>query len=173
MFVLEIFIEGTKATLYTVRKLDEDVSETSKFFTREITSEYKDGVIELMTLLKDQMANKYGAHENFFTRNENIASGLPPNRLYPMERGMKTVYFTENPIRLYALKLSDEIAILFNGGLKLTKGAAQDDPNVSVYFKEANEFARKILKAKEDEYICQDGRYMVDYDGRKNKIEIE
>ena len=59
------------------------------------------------------------------------------------------------------------MVVLFNGGLKFTKGTAQDDPNVSRYFYEANDYAESIINAINDGTICISFKTMVSFNGDK------
>lgn len=166
MFV-EIFSdEGSKVTFYTVRHEGAEFSETEIFFRKVYSGEYKEDVQKLTRLLSNQIANRYGAHEKYFNRHEMLAAALPPKKYNPFKKE-KAISFAHSPLRLYALKLSESVVVLFNGGLKLTDGPAQDDPNVSIHFHEANEYSRKILQAIKDGMICLKHKYMVDFQGNK------
>ncbi|MDC9721977.1 MAG: hypothetical protein PSN34_04290 [Urechidicola sp.] len=165
---VEVFSdEGSKVTFYTVRKEDADISETEDFFRRvSEKTEYQEDALKLVRLLSNQIANLYGAHEKYFNRHERNATALPPKK-YHTFKAEDIISFSYSPLRLYTLKISDSIVVLFNGGIKLTKGSAQDDPNVSMYFHEANEYAKKITQAIKENMICINEKSMVDFQGNK------
>ncbi len=165
---VEVFSdEGNKVTFYTVRKEDSEISETEDFFKRvSEKAEYYEDTLKLVRLLSNQIANLYGAHEKYFNRYERKATALPPKK-YRAFKAEEVVSFSYSPLRLYTLKISESIVVLFNGGIKLTDGRAQDDPNVSMYFHEANEYASRIIQAIKDDMICLNEKSMVDFQGNK------
>ena len=166
MFVEVFSDKGSKVTFYTVREEGAEFSETEIFFRKVYESEYKEDVQKLTRLLSNQIANKYGAHKKYFNRHERLAVALPPKKYNPFKKE-EAISFAYSPLRLYSLKVSDSIVVLFNGGLKFTDGSAQNDPNVSIHFHEANEYARKILQAIKDGMICLNFKSMVDFQGNK------
>lgn len=165
---VEVFSdEGSKVTFYTVRKEGAEISETEDFFRRvSEKTEYQEDVYKLVRLLSNQIANLYGAHEKYFNRHERKATALPPKK-YRTFKTEKVINFSYSPLRLYTLKISESIVVLFNGGIKLTGGKAQGDPNVSMYFHEANEYARRIIQAIKEDMICINKKSMVDFQGNK------
>ena len=68
-----------------------------------------------------------------------MADGLPP----PAKQMKLSELELENDLRLYCLRANEHIVFLFNGGIKTTD-KAQNCPNVSSYFKQANKLADKI-----------------------------
>lgn len=169
MFVEVFYDKGSKATFYTVRKLNSEISETQDFLERISNTPYKGKLYSVISLLTNEIGDKYGAHQKYFSRNERMAIAFPPRPYKPFE-GETVKNFSYSPIRLYALRVSDSIIVLFNGGLKFTKGSAQNDPNINMYFYQANDYAQRILKAIEDETICLSFKSMVNFDGTKNII---
>jgi hypothetical protein len=75
------------------------------------------------------------------------------------------VEFEGNPLRLYCLYISNNMIFLFNGGIKTTD-KAQDCPNVSKYFRDAERFTKMI-----DEGI-RSGELILD-EGKQNIINYE
>ncbi|AUP79132.1 hypothetical protein [Flavivirga eckloniae] len=169
MFVEVFSEEGSKVTFYTIRKEGAEFSETEIFFRKVYESDYKEDVQKLAHLLSNQIANKYGAHEKYFNRHERLATALPPKKYNPFKKE-KAISFAHSPLRLYTLKVSESVVVLFNGGLKFTKGSAQEDSNVSIHFHEANECSRKILEAIKEGMICLSHKTMVDFQGNKTII---
>ena len=170
MFALEVFSsKGKKVTFYTVRKEGSKLTETEMFFRKIYQNEHKKDLLKMTRLLSHNIANLYGAHEKYFNRHENNAVAFPP-RSYRKFKKEKYLSFSYSPLRLYAMKISESIVILFNGGLKYSDGSAQDDSGVSMTFHEANHFSNKITEAISDGRICINFKSMVDFNGNKKII---
>ena len=167
MFVGVFSDESKKVTFYTVYKEEDCISETEDFFRRMYQSEYTEHTKRLARLISESIGNKYGAHEKYFSRHERLASALPP-KPHDSFWTEEIISLKNSPLRLYALRISYSVVVLFNGGLKMTNGSAQDDPNVSIYFLEAQRFAKKIIDAINEEMICVSHKSLVDFQGNKN-----
>lgn len=145
-FVLEIWDdEGSGATFYTVRKSNSKTAETDSFISKyKDHPKYGSYLTELLTLLYDIIAEE-GAKIHFFKRPEGTSTALPPRgKLYEFK-----LNFKDFPLRLYCLRLSDGLVVLFNGGHKTT-GLAHDSKAVSMKLNEANTFAKAINNAIDD-----------------------
>lgn len=119
---------------FTVRDENLELSEFERFLERHM------GVPEVETEFADLLAwlerlGNDGAEERFF-RHEQRAQALPPNLRY------LDIHY-EKQLRLYCLRLSERAVFLFCGGIKTT-AKAQNCPNVSQYFRDAQQFCRKI-----------------------------
>lgn len=103
-----------------------------------------------------------GALKVFF-RFENAAQAIPPSGTYKVE----DIYinYANFPLRLYCLRISETLVVLFNGGEK-TADTAQGG-KTSMAFLEANIFAKRILSALicKDIYITDDQRAFRYYNG--------
>lgn len=143
-FAVEIFDDtGIHCTFYTVRWQDTDETETDKFFQKfENNKELERPLTELAAFLNQVIANEHGALDDFF-RFENAAQAIPPSGKYNV--GELHLNFNKFPLRLYCLKLTNQIVILFNGNEKTTQTA--QGGNTSMAFHEANQFASKIIEA--------------------------
>ena len=163
IFALQLFDDGgRKCTLYTVTKDGEEWSETEKFFRRFHQSEFKRPLQELAMLLQDTIGDRYGARDHYF-RNENNAMALPPRG--ELALGDLTINYSDFPLRLHCLRISDKLLVLFNGGIKTSQKAQHGA--TSTAFREANAFARKIVQAMVEKQIgtSDDERYFMDHDG--------
>jgi len=151
---------GKKCTLYSVRWQDSELNETDKFFLRLQENEKLNKPLTDLALLLEYISEEKGALEDFF-RFENQAQALPSNRALS-EIEVKTRNF---PLRLYCLKLTDNLLILFGGGEK-TANTAQEG-KTSMAFHEANLFAKRILKSLQDKdiYITTDERELRYFNG--------
>ncbi|HLV41161.1 MAG TPA: hypothetical protein VKY37_02690 [Brumimicrobium sp.] len=168
ILALEIFEEHEKCTFYTIRQVleeDEDLpSETEKFFRKFYADDnYKECVEEILDLL-DYIGEKRGANIHLF-RPESKADGLPKN-----EKKLCNdlcLDFAHFPLRLYCLRITDEILILFNGGIK-DAGKAQQSKS-SMAFNEAQIFCTRIHKAFVEKEIRIEGNKIV---GNQEIIEL-
>jgi hypothetical protein len=135
--------EGDKCILYTVKWLDSDYSETDKFFLKSKKYvELKEYFQELAKFLSQIIADEDGALTDYF-RDEREAEGLPPKKVVKKEN--VTFFCINYPLRLYCLRINEQIVVLFNGDEK-TSDVAQDG-KTSMTFYEAQGFATRIKKA--------------------------
>jgi hypothetical protein len=141
-FALEIFDDqGQVCTFYTVRWEDANLSETDKFFQKfRYDEQLKNSLRELASFLQVVIGDEYGALEYFF-RFENAAQALPPSGTYKVQDVF--IYYGNFPLRLYCLRISENLVVLFNGAEK-TAATAQGG-RTSMAFQEANIFAKRML----------------------------
>jgi hypothetical protein len=169
IFALEIFDDQGKAcTFYTVRWEGAEFSETDKFFQKyEKDTNFQRPMQELAKFISKKIGDEMGALDYFF-RFENAAQALPPSRIYKVEDLI--INFGNFPLRLYCLRISEALVVLFNGGEK-TANTAQGG-KTSMAFQEANIFATRILKAlrEKDIYISADQRAFHNFDGSNEII---
>lgn len=165
-FALQIWYdEGDICTFYTVALINEDddaVSETDKFFDRYAIPEHplEDHAMQLFQLIIGSIGNKYGAIDDFFDRLENNAQALPPKpKKWIEEIGINF------PLRLFCYRITEQVVILFNGGVKDAYSAQES--NLRSKFYEAQIFAQKIRDAVQSGMIkiSDDGRYIQNFDG--------
>jgi hypothetical protein len=164
-FALEVWDdEAEKVTFYSVRWEDAEFSEMDKFLMRiSNIPELDDALQQLVQLITEVIGNTYGAQEAFFNRFENRVTALPPKgniKISELELDYRGF-----PLRLYCLALSEELVILFNGGVKDSQTVQESKDVISTKFFEANEFAKRILNAYNAEEIVIDGRVLRDYKG--------
>lgn len=128
---------------YSVRFKDahddlEEYSEFEKFVvSHQNEADVQEELNDLLGWLTDRLGERHGAKDKYF-RHEGTAQALPPEaRFLEMEY--------EKNLRLYCLRLSDHVVVLFNGGIK-TKGAAtaQECQIVRPHFYRANQLAKAI-----------------------------
>jgi hypothetical protein len=142
-FALEIWSKEPRCCFYTVRWETSEHSETDKFFIK-----YKDDeklqrhVQELAIFISSYIGYEKGALAQFF-RHEGKAQGLPPSKTYQIE-AISISYF-EFPLRLYCLRLSNQLVILFNGGEKTSTKAQTGKTSMPFY--EAQTFVKRFDEA--------------------------
>lgn len=167
-FAIEIWAEEAKCTFYTVRKIEENLSETDKFFIKYRAKEHlKRSLLELVNFMVRYIGQKTGALSYFF-RFENKAQALPP----PSKFSQLSINTKGFPLRLYCLRISNEIVILFNGAEKDSQKAQEGSTKKA--FNQANYFAQKIDNAiiNKELILNLEERKLSSFEG-KNTIIIE
>ncbi|WP_163379451.1 hypothetical protein [Cyclobacterium sp. SYSU L10401] len=167
MFALEIWDdEGSACTLYSLRQEGHSLNETDKFFSRfeDESVPYFANAQELLLLIIETIGNKYGATDDFINRFKNKGFALPPkpNRYIIEIKDLGTKF----PLRLYCYKVSQEILILFNGGIK-DHATDQECEDLSFKFQETQVFCQKISEALKEGLIQvnEARRRLEDYKG--------
>ncbi len=158
-FALDIWDdEASRCTFYTVRWEDSDTNETDKFFNKfESNTKYKKESQVLVSFLLDAIGENHGAKLLFFNRPENEVAGLPPKGR--IQVGEIAFSFPDFPLRLYALRITNELVILFNGGIK--DGPTNQKSSLHFVWKEACAFAQRIDEA------LQEGILIIDHQNRR------
>ena len=132
---------------YTVEVIDSNgttrKSEFSDFKARmKLSSDPKDsrqlGVIEAIL---NKMGSKYGATENNFRREDSFEA-IPSHE----DKFWDSTSDDDQGLRLYCIRVNDEIVILLNGGRK-TNQRVLDCPNCRDHFLFAREVAMQFYDA--------------------------
>ena len=162
-FELQIFDdEASQCSYYTVLQDGHELSETDKFFAKyRHDIRLKTYLQELVKFLEIVIGEEYGALKEFF-RFENTAQALPPSGTYQIEE--LTIDYGNFPLRIYCLRLSDNLVVLFNGAEKTSQIARLG--KTSMVFTEANQFAQRILEAlhSREISISNNGRMFISED---------
>lgn len=149
--------EGKKCTFYTVQNELDEISETDRFIIKfKNDPAYKIYLQELLLFLRLKIASEYGAINELLNRFENQVVGLPTKGKVSLAN--EVFYFPRFPLRLYVLKITDEILILFNGGVK--DDSTNQLSSLNLKWREACEYAKKIEKAFIEKEFYIDGRYL-------------
>lgn len=148
--------EGIACTFYTVRKLtngEHHNSETDQFFEKFTLprTAHADYAWQLSHLIIEVIGNRYGATDDFFDRQENLAQALPPKPKWRVEeiRQLGPGF----PLRLFCLRITEHLVVLFNGGIK-DKRTAQESRDLGMKFHEAQVFSGRIIEAIQDGMVC-------------------
>ncbi|HOJ67129.1 MAG TPA: hypothetical protein PLZ54_09175 [Paludibacteraceae bacterium] len=174
-FALEIWYdEGRICTFYTVRWVTEDddtASETDKFFNTYAVPGHplEEKAMQLFRLITECIGNRYGATDDFFDRIVKKAQELPPKpKQWVEEIKDLGIHF---PLRLFCYRVTENIVILFNGGIKESQ-STQESKSLSMKFYEAQTFVKKIAEALQSKMIeiSDDGRYLLNFDGTADII---
>jgi len=131
-----------KVKFYSVA-FENEVSEVNKFFEKMEDAAAVEDAVRFIAFI-EEIGNSRGAKQRYF-RKEKDFEALPPKNKEVKELELQELESIEN-WRLYCLRLSDSIVILFNGGIK-TANKAQDCPNVSPFFYQAARFTKLIDEA--------------------------
>ena len=155
--LIEEFATFEKVRFYTIRFEDETVSETDKFFAAfDDNADMRKELNVLLSFLK-QMGDNFGAKADFF-RHEGEAEGLPPKAKIAKKYGL--LAFVEYNFRLYCMRLSDNVVVLFNGSLKTTY-TNQEDPQLMSIFRMAKTFSRRINENMSDRTFNVIGKELI------------
>jgi hypothetical protein len=127
-----------KVTYYTVRLEDEPHSEMEKFILRFETDNVFQNDFENILALLVILGNEKGVKSRFF-RDESAAQALPPEIREALRENW--VQFIDAGLRLFCLRMSDEVAILLNGGIKSSQ-KTNDSPDLVAKFR----FAQQVSK---------------------------
>lgn len=174
-FALEIWYdEGSICTFYTVRwdtNDDDTASETDRFFDTYAVPEHplEEKALQLFRLITESIGNRYGATNDFFDRIVNRAQELPPKPKQWVEE-IKDLGINF-PLRLFCYRVTENIVILFNGGIKESQ-ATQESKSLSMKLYEAQTFVKKIEEALQSKMIeiSDDGKYLQNFDGTTDII---
>lgn len=115
---IELFEEHEKVNFYTLRFVD-DISEVDKFLDKfPEGSEYDEDIDILIKWIEN--IGQRGAHERHFR-----PEGKRTDNVMAMPTPIET-----SKLRLYVIRLSEEIVILGNGGVKKTR-TYNEDPELN------------------------------------------
>ncbi|MCK8495343.1 hypothetical protein M0L20_25990 [Spirosoma sp. RP8] len=98
-----------------------------------------------------EIGQNRGAKSRYF-RFENDAAALPPPAKIMAKLGNSYCQ-----LRLYCIRLSDEIVILVNGGRK-TSQTVQNSPERMVYFRFASRMAQQLIELIQSGELVLDGK---------------
>lgn len=125
---------------YTIRLEEAGMSETEKFIERFLEHpKFKKDFDTIMAWL-EKIGNDLGARRVFF-RDEEGANALPPRKGILEHYTPAFVEFAQ--LRLYCVRVSDQIVILLNGGVK-TSEKVQDSPDCIAHFRLAVQFCKLL-----------------------------
>lgn len=154
--------EGSECTFYTVRVDDSEENETDKFFAKhEIIEGLEQATQELLIYVLKTIGEDHGAKDELFNRDENQVKGLPHKGKYKVREF--EYYYPEFPLRLYAMKIRENIVVLFNGGIK--DGDTNQTSICNSQWRNACAYAIKIDRAIVDGMIIIDekNKKILDY----------
>lgn len=171
--ILEMFYEYKYVKYFTIRleidDIPEELSETDKFyklFGDESHSHFGE-FTSIINAIHGIGHYKRGAELHLF-RFEDAANALPPPKKEANTRlGIEIVENSE--LRLYCIRLTNEVVILINGGVK-TADQALNCPNVAKHFRFAQSLAKAVDELIRDGGIKAEGKEIVNYTGGEEII---
>jgi hypothetical protein len=125
--IIELYKEYEKTAFYSIRFETEELCETDRFIERFSKIESFQDDLQIIKKWIEKMGTEKGALERYF-RPERNASAIP---------------LEVSDLRLYCIRLSDEVVILGNGGEK-TSQAVQDSPDAYPHFIDMNNVYRTL-----------------------------
>lgn len=140
-----------KVSFYTLQVEGKPMTEFREFLTRMQNNKKDQRQVGEINRLIKKIGNEYGAQDRYFKR-EGFAERLPP----PTHHFIDSDGETDFGLRLYCVRLTDEIVILLNGDRK-TAQKLKDCPNCKKHFDFANLVSDKIYKGRLDDLIEIDG----------------
>ncbi|HEA31453.1 MAG TPA: hypothetical protein ENH91_15925 [Leeuwenhoekiella sp.] len=161
--------ECERCTFYSVLQEDADHMETDYFLMRyENNPIYTEALQTLVTFIIEAMGNRHGALNAFFNRHENEVDGFPAQG--KIKLGTFDYHYPNFPLRLYALRITENIVILFNGGIK--DGPTNQTSSLHAQWKEACSYAQQITRAIQDGTILvnEENRILNSFDGGNDII---
>jgi hypothetical protein len=111
-----VFKSLPKVTFYSIRYEEEIKSETEKFFERFEQDKNRQDQIRAFILTLLRMGNETGATTFYFDRHEGFIDALPSKKGTILEKPTDREYPFD--LRLFWLRLSPTVVVLFNGGIK-------------------------------------------------------
>ncbi len=138
--ILEKYKPLEKANFYSLRFLDKELSETDEFISRFINDVlYQNDLSKIVYWLSK--IGESGSLERYFRP----------------ERGAKAIPIYPSTLRLYCIRVSDEILILGNGGIKSSQ-KVQDSPDVYPAFRIINKVEKEFRRRRSIGEITITGR---------------
>lgn len=132
-FTLEIVEQCDNATIYSILLENEDDTEFMKFINKYSSDPFFEENLQRIVYYIDKF-KEYGALERYFR---------PEGK---QEQNIKAIPIEVNKLRLYAIRLTDNILIIGNGGHKKTR-TYNEDPELNEYVAHLSQLSF-ILKLK-------------------------
>jgi hypothetical protein len=171
--ILEVFTEYDFVTYYTVRlvvnDIEADLNETDKFYEKcnDPAHSHHGEFCVIVDVIDAMGSSVLGAQASLF-RFEEAANALPP----PVKEADKLLDIqvpTDSELRLYCMRITDEVVILINGEVK-TENNALSCPNVKSYFRFAQSVAKAVDKLINEGSIRIDGKRIINEAGDEEII---
>ena len=135
-FKIKPYVSYEKTQFYTIEEVGKGVNETDEFFIRFKDDPDNQKDIETITYWIQKIGKESGALERHF-RLEAAAGAIP---------------ITVSKLRLYCYRISDELVILGNGGIKSSQ-TVHKSPDALPHFEIMNTVAFVIQMKLENEQL--------------------
>lgn len=140
-FDIKPYVNFEKTQFYTIEELGKGVNETDEFFIRFKDDPDYQKDIETIKYWIQKIGKESGALERHFRP----------------ERSAKAIPITVSKLRLYCYRISEELVILGNGGIKSSQ-KVQDSPDAFPHFEVMNTLAFVIQLKLENGQIEISGK---------------
>ncbi|MCA2721215.1 MAG: hypothetical protein IM574_14440 [Cytophagales bacterium] len=130
-----------KATFYTLQLEGSPTCETDEFISKFINDLLYQKDLSTIVYWLNKMGEEMGTLERYFRP----------------EKGAKAIPITSSRLRLYVIRLSDQMIILGNGGIK-TSQKVQDSPDAFPHFDTIVTIEKIIRKRRSEGQITITGR---------------
>ncbi|MBK9284043.1 MAG: hypothetical protein IPM51_06945 [Sphingobacteriaceae bacterium] len=141
---------------YTIRleidDVKEELNETEKFIQNfDDPNHTHFGEFDAILRVIDGMGNYTKGAELRLFRFEEAAHALPP-KVKDADAVLDIEIILHSELRLYCIRLTNEVVVLLNGGVKITDSAL-DCPNVKQHFRFAQAVAKNLDKLRREGVI--------------------
>lgn len=140
-FEIKPYVSFDKTYFYTIEEVGKGINETDEFFIRFKDDPDYQKDIETIKYWIQKIGKESGALERHF-RPESKAKAIP---------------IIKSKLRLYCFRISDELVILGNGGIKSSQ-KVQDSPDAFPHFEVMNTVAFVIQMKLENNQIDITGK---------------
>jgi hypothetical protein len=152
-------LQFSKVSYVTVKIHGKELTEYDDFYYRMGINEKDRRQRDEINRYIERMGKIYGAQDQFFKR-EGMAERLPP----PTHRFIDSDGEIDFGLRLYCVRLSDELVVLLNGDRK-TAQHVRDCAQCKLHYDLANKVSDAIYYAKRDGLIEIEGKDILTDDG--------
>lgn len=152
-------LQFSKVSYVTVHIQGKKLNEFEDFYYRMGIDQKDRRQRDEISRFIENIGKMYGARDQYFKR-EGMAERLPP----PTYRFIDSDGVYDFGLRLYLVRLSDELVVLLNGDRK-TAQAIKDCPRCKPHYELANKVSDAIYYAKRDGLIEIEGRDILTEDG--------
>lgn len=163
--------EGEGCTFYSCLEVDDEsaMNLTDRFYQRFLDDP---NFTEDLNIIDEviEMIGANGALDRYF-RPEGPVEAIPPKPRKLEQMGF-TDLVTKTGLRLYALRLSPRVVVLFDGERKTTEKNQEKGSKVSVKWQDAKSIAARILTAKREGFLIESEGYLVDQEGIMDNLFI-
>jgi len=139
--IIEHYKTLEKADFYTLRSVNKEICETDEFISRFINDLIYQKDLSTIVYWLQKMGDESGTLERFFRP----------------EKGAKAIPIVSSKLRLYCIRLSDELIILGNGGIKSSQ-KVQDSPDAFPAFNDITAIQKILTKRKRNNKLVTAGR---------------
>jgi hypothetical protein len=154
---IQLFKAFKKVNYYTLWVEGRSRSETDDFFFRFEGNEQVAIDLDMLVSWIVEIGENRGAKARYF-RFENDADGLPPPSHIMAELGDDFCR-----LRLFCVRLSEQVVVLINGDLKTVR-TVQESPELLAKFRFANKMAGQLIR------LMSEGELLLD---RKEILNVE